>query len=199
MKRPMSIASTFLGKRIMPEFSRPCDAPVQLAILFLHALAIFSIFVARNVNGQQNAPLPFRSAMWIASSSGPQRDCGVYHFRRTFSLSTVPVAYRVRVSADSRFILFVNGKRVGEGPSKSDLGHWKYETFDLAHFLYPGSNVVAAVVWNFGTRAAVSQISSRTSFLLEAEDPSSGEVNTNSSWEVALDPGREPLNVEYVK
>jgi alpha-L-rhamnosidase len=195
----MSIASTFLGKRIMPEFSRPCDAPVQLAILFLHALAIFSIFVARNVNGQQNAPLPFRSAMWIASSSGPQRDCGVYHFRRTFSLSTVPVAYRVRVSADSRFILFVNGKRVGEGPSKSDLGHWKYETFDLAHFLYPGSNVVAAVVWNFGTRAAVSQISSRTSFLLEAEDPSSGEVNTNSSWEVALDPGREPLNVDYVK
>ena len=44
----------------------------------------------------------------------------------------VPATYIVRVSADNRFILYVNGKRVGDGPARGDLTHWRYERFDLA-------------------------------------------------------------------
>ena len=44
-----------------------------------------------------------------------------------------PVAhFAVNVSADNQFIFYVNGKEVGRGPSRSDLGHWKYETYDIA-------------------------------------------------------------------
>ena len=38
-------------------------------------------------------------------------------------------------SADNRFILYVNGARVGDGPARGDLTHWRYERFDLAPYL----------------------------------------------------------------
>lgn len=39
------------------------------------------------------------------------------------------------MSADNRFILFVNGTRNGDGPARSDLAHWRYETYDIAKAL----------------------------------------------------------------
>src|SRR2546429_2647744 len=52
-------------------------------------------------------------------------------------------------------------RSIGEGPASSDLGHWKYETFDLRPFLHNGKNVIGATVWNFGTQAPVAQMTSR--------------------------------------
>jgi alpha-L-rhamnosidase len=141
----------------------------------------------------------FEHAQWIAPSDGPQRDTGVYHFRRRVELSSVPRSLGVRVSADSRFILYANGVRVGEGPAKSDLAHWKYEHFDLAPFLHQGTNVISAVVWNFGINAAVSQISSRTAFLLEADDADERILDTNASWQVALASDHQIIAENYGK
>src|SRR2546429_9886454 len=78
----------------------------------------------------QNAPHPDWAterwkAHWIACPDAPQRDAGIFHFRKSFELPDLPKEFRVHVSADNRFLLFVNGTRVGEGPASSDLGHWK--------------------------------------------------------------------------
>src|SRR5436309_3255120 len=100
-------------------------------------------------------------AQWIAWPEAPQRDTGIFHFRKTIELRELPSKFVVHVSADNRFVLFVNGARVGEGPTSSDLAHWKYETFDLLPFLKEGSNLIAATVWNFGTLAPVAQMLSR--------------------------------------
>jgi hypothetical protein len=51
----------------------------------------------------------------------------------------VPSRYVVHVSADQRFVLHVNGRRVGSGPSRGDILFWRFETFDLAPFLKPGA------------------------------------------------------------
>ncbi|NYD89147.1 alpha-L-rhamnosidase-related protein [Sphingomonas melonis] len=72
----------------------------------------------------------------------------VLHFRRAFEQSTVPVRFPIRVTADNRFILFVNGARVASGPSTGDVNHWRDQTIDIASHLRRGPNVVAAVVWN---------------------------------------------------
>ncbi len=93
----------------------------------------------------------------------------VLHFRRTLTLAAVPAAYPVRVSADNRFVLYVNGRRAGDGPARGDLAHWRYERFDLAPLLQPGENLITATVWNFGIYAPIAQISDRTAFLLESE------------------------------
>ena len=137
--------------------------PVFLALLFA-ALALPA----------QNAPIADPAnrewlASWITHPSIPLREPVVLHFRRTLTLAAVPASYPVRVSADNRFILYVNGHRVGDGPARGDLAHWRYERFDLAPLLKAGPNLISATVWNFGIYAPLAQISDRTAFLLESE------------------------------
>src|SRR5579863_10154781 len=105
-------------------------------------------------------------AAWVTHPTAPLREPLVLHFRRSLELASLPASYKVRVSADNRFILFVNGRRVGDGPARGDLSHWRYERFDLAPFLRAGDNLITATVWNFGVYAPVAQMSDRTAFLL---------------------------------
>jgi hypothetical protein len=128
-------------------------------------------------------------ASWITHPTAPLREPVVLHFRHTLSLATVPASYIVRVSADNRFILEVNGHRVGDGPARGDLTHWRYERFDLAPFLQAGENLVTATVWNFGVYAPIAQMTDRTAFLLEGEATGDASISTPKGWLVEVEPG----------
>jgi hypothetical protein len=117
----------------------------------------------------------------------------VLHFRHALTFTSVPPSYIVRVSADNRFILFVNGHRVGDGPARSDLAHWRYERFDLASLLHPGQNLITATVWNFGIYAPTAQLSDRTAFLLESEATGPQSISTPDGWLVEPEPGQRPV------
>ncbi len=149
--------------------------------------------------GAQTAPLPPDpphrdwKASWITHPTAPLRDPIVLHFRRALTLPAAPSSYIVRVSADNRFILYVNGPRAGDGPARGDLSHWRYERFDLAPLLHPGSNVVTATVWNFGVYSPVAQMSDRTAFLLESEATGDTGISTPEKWQVEIEPGHKPL------
>lgn len=132
-------------------------------------------------------------ASWITYPTAPLREPIVLHFRRALELASIPTAYPVRVSADNRFILYVNGHRVGDGPARGDLTHWRYERFDLAPFLRPGQNLITVTVWNFGVYAPIAQMSDRTAFLLESEATDATAISTPKGWQVEIDPGRSPL------
>ena len=129
------------------------------------------------------------TAQWIVCPEAPQRDAGVFHFRKILDLMELPNEFVVHVSGDSRFRLSVNGARVGEGPASSDLSHWKYETFDLRPFLHQGKNVIGATVWNFGTQAPLAQMTSRTGFILQGDGPAEQIANTDDSWQVEMESG----------
>src|SRR4051794_3072416 len=90
----------------------------------------------------------FAQARWITDSQAVAADGSrtpiSLQFRRELELSAKPRSFRVHVSADNRFVLYVNNQRVGAGPARGNLKHWRYETFDLAPFLSSGSNVIAA-------------------------------------------------------
>jgi hypothetical protein len=109
-------------------------------------------------------------------------------------LTSVPARYPVRVSADNRFVLFVNGHRVGDGPARGDLSHWHYEVFDLAPLLRTGQNLITSTVWNFGIYAPIAQISDRTAFLLESEATGAASISTPGGWLVEEEPGRRALD-----
>jgi len=143
-------------------------------------------------------------AGWITHPTAPLREPVVLHFRHGLTLAARPASYVVRVSADNRFVLFVNGKRVGDGPARGDLTHWRYERFDLAPLLKVGENVIAATVWNWGVYAAVAQFTDRTAFLLESEvggPDGAGGISTGGEkdgWMVEVEPGQKPLGRETV-
>jgi hypothetical protein len=160
--------------------------------------ALFALLLAALALPAQNAPTadpPHREwrASWITHPSIPLREPVVLHFRRTLELASVPPSYPVRVSADSRFVLYVNGHRVGDGPARGDLAHWRYERFDLAPLLKAGPNLITATVWNFGVYAPLAQISDRTAFLLESEASGAASVSTPEGWLVEVEQGERPV------
>ena len=145
--------------------------------------------------GDFDLPRSRWDARWISTPGPSAYDFGVYHFRRTFELASKPSHFVVHASADNRYQLFVNGTRVGWGPARGDLNHWRYETFDLAAHLRAGRNVVAAVVWNGGELAPVAQVWSQTGFLLQGDDRATEILNTGKVWKTIQDAAYSPLNV----
>lgn len=159
--------------------------------------SLFLLFFTLAVRGQAPSVRPALlhgawTANWITCGGIAQRAYGVYHFRKSFTLDTIPRSLIVHVSADNRYRLFVNDYPVCSGPARGDLAHWNFETVDLAPFLGHGRNVVSALVWNMGEYAAVGQISNQTAFLLQSDDVGQEFINTNTSWKVMRDSAYSP-------
>jgi alpha-L-rhamnosidase len=167
---------------------RPLELRYGKALTMTKAKATIAFLVcfALNAFGAQAE----WQARWITHPTAPLREPLVLHFRRSLELQTKPAHYVVHVSADNRFVLYINGRRVGDGPARGDLAHWRYETFDLAPYLSAGTNLVAATVWNFGIYAPVAQITDRIAFLLQGDGASEAELSTPKGWMVAIEPGR---------
>ncbi|HVL38503.1 MAG TPA: hypothetical protein VM328_03835, partial [Fimbriimonadaceae bacterium] len=126
------------------------------------------------------------SAKWISYAYDPRQDVGVFAFRRRLRLDSVPPKLDVRVSADQRYKLFVNGQLVEFGPQRGDALHWFYETIDLAPHLRAGDNWISALVWNFGWMAPMAQCTVRSGFLFEPLDADQKDLATPHGWEVGL-------------
>lgn len=100
---------------------------------------------------------PFsQRASWIWSAEGshavpPAGQASPSHyqvrlFRRVFEVADPKARVVVHVSADSRYLLYLNGALVSRGPARGDIHHHFYETCDLTGRLQPGRNVLAALV-----------------------------------------------------
>jgi len=132
-------------------------------------------------------------AWWIAHPAASPTDFGIFHFRKSFTLPAKPEHFVVHVSADNRYRLYVNGRSVSTGPAQSDLANWRFETIDLAPYLHTGDNFLAAVVWNGGIARPMAQISHRTAFILQSDDPANKVVNTDNTWKVIEDPAYQQI------
>ncbi len=165
----------------------------RLALLLVSVvIASFSAHVAGAQLPSDFSKQPW-TAQWITCPDSPQRDVVVLHFRKVLQLAKTPDHFVVHVSADNQFIFYVNQQRVGSGPSRSDLGHWRYETYDIAPMLRSGQNVLAAVVWNFGVLTPLAQISDRTGFVLQGDGDAERVADTGSIWEVEEEKGIQVL------
>lgn len=132
------------------------------------------------------------SAKWIAMQGSPGTEYGIYYFRKNVSLSAKPSSFKVHVSADNRYKLYVNGKLVALGPARGDNYSWNYETVDLAPYLKQGDNAVAALVFNESEFRPVAQISFRTAFMLQGVSEAGDMINTNKSWKCINEKAYQP-------
>ncbi len=136
---------------------------------------------------------------WIAYPSANVNAYGVYHFRRSFDLETIPSKLVVQVSADNRYQLFVNGTRVSYGPAKGDLKTYKYDELDIAKFLQKGKNVIAALVFNMGKERPMALITAQTAFLFRTSDPSYKFLNSDTTWKFYKNPAYNPIWYNQLK
>src|SRR5262245_57927912 len=86
---------------------------------------------------------------WFAKHSAQPWNTYVY-FRRGLELRSKPRRAHVRVSADARYTLYVNGARVHHGPARCFPETQSFDTLDLAGHLREGKNAICAIVHQFG-------------------------------------------------
>lgn len=131
-------------------------------------------------------------AEWIAVPEAPEHDAGLYLFRKTVDLESIPQEFQVHVSADNKYKFYVNEELVALGPAIGDLQNWNYDTIDLAPYLKPGENIVAAKVWNDGELRPVNQFSYRTGFLVQGTTEQTKILNTDDTWKAIEDHSYTP-------
>src|SRR6201991_1006134 len=172
----------------------PASARACLAILLL-LLTLHQATVSQSINPDL---LTSRwKAQWIAAPEGARREVGVFHFRKTFTLDTVPGQFVIHASGDRRYQLYVNGKQVAEGPASGDLNHWRFESVNIAAHLRAGRNLIAAVVWNFAALAPMAQMSNETAFIVQGNTAGEAVVNTDASWKAYRSNAVEVAPVTY--
>lgn len=85
--------------------------------------------------------------LWSETSPSGKRNAFV-RFRRQFDYYGGQA--NLRITADSRYALYVNGSYIGQGPVRCWPNHWRYDTYDLSPFLNNGRNIIAVLVNHFG-------------------------------------------------
>ncbi len=114
-------------------------------------------------------------------------------FRRSIDLTAVPDSCRIAVTADSRYVLWVNGTRIGRGPLKGTLGDYQVETYELAPLLRAGRNVIAAEVrWAGEDHAPMSEVHSPWPGWWVQGCDEDDRFDTPGDWRVRADDSVQP-------
>ena len=135
-------------------------------------------------------------ASWITHPTESVFDYGVFYFRNNFEITSVQNPQIIYVSGDNRYRLFINGKEISMGPARGTLDYWRYETVDIAPFLKPGKNVIAAEIFNLGEHKPAAQFSHKTAFILQAEGDLGNQLNTGTgNWKAIQNPAYSAIEV----
>ncbi len=118
--------------------------------------------------------------------------------RKTFVLDEVPESFVARISADTKYWLWINGKQViFEGQLKlgDSRDTWYYDKEELAQYLVAGENTVAAQVFYSG-KTSGSTINTRVpSFLFDAE-VNGTRIVSDTTWRAVRDVAyQEPVSL----
>ncbi|WP_350347577.1 family 78 glycoside hydrolase catalytic domain [Agromyces sp. G08B096] len=127
--------------------------------------------------------------IWHADEESPRNAWRC--FRAEF-IGSDPTA-RLRITGDSRYTVWVNGHRVGDGPVRGYVGQYRVDTWEIGHLLVEdGPNTVAVLVRHFGV-PTFSHRRSRGGLLLAVEADGAGALLVSDGrWLSTAHRGQEP-------
>ena len=113
-----------------------------------------------------------------------------------------PLKARIHLTADERYILFLDTTIVARGSERGDQEHWFYETYDLELEVdaparldgKPSFHRLAALVWSLGEdHSPLAQVAVQHGFLCVADNPSLKSTFTtgHADWKCVEVPGIE--------
>lgn len=159
-------------------------------------------------------------AKWVWSQEGltrgtpDPRPVQCRYFARRLTCKS-PQKVILALSADTRYMLYVNGRIVARGPQKGDVAHQFYDVLDLTAEMREGENVLLVRVDSYAksfpyfyeTGPSASEMSAATIFVADgfvlgedgsvveylATDPATDQA---SGWRVKIDPALEFVHPE---
>lgn len=83
--------------------------------------------------------------MWITHAT-LGHTAGLFQFKKNFTVNSVPEKAEVKLSADTKYRLYINNKFVQVGPAKRSEFHSFYDTIDLLPYIKEGENEISVYV-----------------------------------------------------
>lgn len=130
-------------------------------------------------NHSRSHPTDGWNAGWIWCEGESSSSNFYLYARKAFKLSAKPLQASLRLAANNRYKLYVNGNYVGRGPVTSDSSLLTYDIHDVAPLLSKGANVIAVLVHAEGATTP--------GLICEADierDGGSEKVVTDETWRV---------------
>ncbi len=91
-----------------------------------------------------------KKSNWIWTEAAyDESNPSIVYFRKELMLEQDVKSAVIRVSADSRYRLYVNDTSMAQGPCKGDRNVWYYDEVDIKNALHQGVNVFAVVVLRY--------------------------------------------------
>lgn len=119
----------------------------------------------------------------------------IVYFRKSLRLREEDVEEfgGLRISADSRYKLYINGRFIQEGPQKAlDLTQWYVDSVDLTKMLLPGENVIAVEVLRYPAAKAgkydynASLLRSETPMLYVKDLSDQATFSARNGWKCCI-------------
>jgi hypothetical protein len=139
------------------------------------------------------------SAKWVTHPDIAGDETGVYLFKKVLSFRIVPKDYVISITADNRYVLYINEKMVTRGPARGDLNRWLFDTVDIAPYLKAGENHIAVKVWNMAAFKPVAQMSLETGLIIQGNTEKEKEINTNKTWNVIIDKAYSFYKINHLR
>lgn len=92
----------------------------------------------------------YGSRMWIPDwQASDDLKPQLVYFRTLVTSGEIPADTVMRITADSRYKLYINDRFIQEGPCKANRGNWYYEEIRPAGYLEEGRNCIAVEVLRY--------------------------------------------------
>lgn len=121
---------------------------------------------------------------WIFAPELPKRPF-VCAYRLSFEAGEA-AEVRIHVTADERYVLFLDGEEIGRGSDRGDAENWFFETYDV--FVAKGKHLLVAQVRSLGDKSPLAQMTAQHGLLLCPQDPSwQPKIGTgHAGWEAKV-------------
>ena len=117
--------------------------------------------------------------IWWGEDSSPFN--AYWCARKKFTLPKNYGCVKLHISADSRYFVWINGRRIGFGPVRAFAEGWRYDTYDITDIIHSGDNVVAVLIIHYGA-PTFQYVPARAGLVAEIECDGEVLISSDSSW-----------------
>lgn len=198
--------AAFAPLRGLPEESRPAPSPAESSTwttmreaLLGKTVPVEALGGASQADNAQNPwrphPVNLAPAHWIWLPSERTLANTFVLFRREVNLSRAPARAAGWITADSRYRLTVNGRRVQWGPAPCDPRQMDVDPVDVTKFLQPGKNVIGIEVLHYGVGDGTWPAGKPGLIFhlaIETPDGKKERIVSDATWQCAIDRAHRP-------
>ncbi len=87
-----------------------------------------------------------KSAIWTGANEMNSISPLSVGFRKKIEIADIPLKAEIKIFADSRYLLWVNGMYVERGPCRFDPGAPMYDIINIKDYLIKGQNLIALLI-----------------------------------------------------